>query len=80
MPPKGGCPNRDFNKIYKMNKINNSNSNRCLTSFALQTSFDMTMMFFEKKREDIGDDVANVFPFPPLFKKTPVIPNRAPAE
>jgi len=31
-----------------MNRINISNSNRCLTSFALQTSFDMTVKFFER--------------------------------
>jgi len=32
-----------------INRIGNSNSNRCLTSFALQTSFDMTVKFFERK-------------------------------
>jgi len=54
-----------------MNRINKNNSNRCLTSFALQTSFDMTTILFEKKSEDVGDLVANVFAFPPLFKKRP---------
>jgi len=37
------------NKGFGIRFVDNSNLNRCLTSFALQTSFDMTAKFFEKK-------------------------------
>jgi len=37
------------NKGFRIRFADNSNSNRCLTSFALQTSFDMTVMFFKRE-------------------------------